>query len=141
MYKKGPWIILLFMAGCVAATSAPEFYSRDWERPSIAMTNIDKVQLGMTSEEVEAIMGDTLDVGYRTGDSEGVYEGLVVKNPYYDEIIGTEEAQYRIVYYFTHIKKADGIVTSDELTPLVFEENRLIGIGQGFLAELNGRLK
>ncbi|MCK5179660.1 MAG: DUF3192 domain-containing protein, partial [Candidatus Omnitrophica bacterium] len=37
--------------------------------------------------------------------------------------------------------KADGIVTDDELTPLVFQENQLIGKGRSFLSELKDRLK
>ncbi len=123
-------------------TSGPKFSSQKWEGLSIALTNIEKVQLGMTYGEVAGIMGDTVNIGYKTSDaSEGAYEDVLVKSPYYEEIIEGSEARYRVVCYFTHIRKADGIITDDELTPLVFEEGRLIGKGRSFLFELKDRKK
>lgn len=123
--------------------SGPEPASPKWERPSIVMTNIEKVELGMTYGEVAGIMGKKIDIGYtESSASNGKYEEILVKNPYYEEVLTDRSgARYRVVYYFTHIKKADGIVSDDELTPLVFEENRLIGKGRGFLFELKDRVK
>jgi len=142
MYKKAPWFLCLFLAGCVAMTSAPEFSSQKGKGPSIALTNIEKVQLGMTYNEVAGIMGDTINIGYKESSAlDGAYEEVLVKNPYYEEVLQSSETQYRVVCYFTHIKKADGIVTDDELTPLVFEENLLIGKGRDFLFELKDRMK
>ena len=123
-------------------TSSPEFSSRKGKRPSIPLTNIEKVQLGMTYNEVAGIMSDTINIGYRTSAAlGGAYEEVLVKNPYYEEVLQSGGTQYRVVCYFTHIRKADGVVTDDELTPLVFEENRLIGKGREFLFELKDRMK
>ena len=142
MYRKAPWFLCLFLTGCVAMTSWPEFSPRKGMRPSIALTNIEKVQLGMTYSEVAGIMGDAINIGYKTSAAlEGAYEEVLVKNPYYEEVLEGSTTQYRIVSYFTHIRKSDGIVTDDELTPLVFEEDRLIGKGRNFLFELKDKLK
>ena len=142
MYKNSLWFLCLFLAGCVAITSGPEFSSQKGEGPSIALTDIDKVQLGMTYNEVAGIMGDTINIGYKTSAAlEGAYEEVLVKNPYYEEVLQNGETQYRVVCYFTHIRKADGVITDDELTPLVFEEDRLIGKGRSFLFGLKDRLK
>ena len=142
MYRKAPWFLCLFLAGCVTMTSGPEFSFQKGTRPSIALTNIEKVKPGMTYGEVAGIMGDAISIGYKKSTAlEGAYEEILVKNPYYEEVLKGRNIQYMIVCYFTHIRKADGIVTDDELTPLVFEENRLIGKGRKFLFEFKDRLK
>jgi len=122
--------------------SGPKLSSRKWERPSIALTDIEKVQLGMTSDEVAGIMGDAIHIGYRTSPAlKGAYQEILVENPYYEEILEGGIARYRVVYYFTHIRRADGVITDDELTPLVFEDDRLIGKGRDFLFDLKNRVK
>ena len=65
---------------------------------------------------------------------------IPVKNPYREEILEGDGTTYRVAYYFTHIKKSDGIVADDELTPLIFQEGVLVGKGQGFLIDLKDRL-
>lgn len=142
MYKNILWFLCLFLLGCVTIASGPQRSSSKWKRPSIALTNIEKVQIGMTYGEVAGIMGDAISIGYKASDAlEGAYEEILIKNPYDEEVLEGSQAQYRIVCYFTHIRKADGIVTDDELTPLVFQENQLIGKGRNFLFELKDRLK
>jgi hypothetical protein len=142
MHKKSIWFLCLCIAGCTAMASERGSPSGEWSAPSIALTNIDKVQLGMTYGEVASIMGDTVSIGYRENDDvDGAYEEMLIKNPHYDEVFKGIEAHYRVVYYFTHIRKADGLVTDDELTPLVFEENRLVGKDRKFLFELKDKLK
>ncbi len=44
-----------------------------------------------------------------------------------------EESVYTIVYYYTDTIKADKAITDDELTPLVFKDDRLIGWGREML--------
>ena len=142
MYRIVLWFLCLFLAGCITMISGPEFSSQKWTRPAIALTNIEKVKPGMTYGEVAGIMGDAVNIGYKTSAVlEGAYEEVLVKNPYYEEVLKGGETHYRIVCYFTHIRKADGVVTDDELTPLVFEENRLIGKGVSFLSEFKDGFK
>ena len=142
MHRNNLWIVCFFLAGCVAAASGPRASSKQWERPSIALTDIEQVQTGMTYSEVADIMGNAVSIGYKsTVDSRGVYEEILIKNPYDTEILTLDETRYRVLYYFTHIRRADGVVADDELTPLVFIEQRLVGKGKEFLAELTDKLE
>ncbi|MCJ7555009.1 MAG: DUF3192 domain-containing protein [Ignavibacteriaceae bacterium] len=40
---------------------------------------------------------------------------------------------FEVWYYYTDMKAYDGAITDDELTPVVFENDKLIGWGQSFL--------
>ena len=87
----------------------------------------------MTKSEVNDIMGvdrtDDTDIytimGYKSTKS--------VTNPYRTEILKAKDQLFEIWYYYTDIKRQDGAITDDELTPLVFCENKLIGWGNQFL--------
>ena len=95
--------------------------------------------LGMTQTEAADILGTEVNVGYtRSEEMVGVYDPIVVQNPYRSEIIRDGEIKYDVFYYFHGIKKADGIIAEDELYPLIFEDNRLIGRGWDYLYELKG---
>lgn len=52
--------------------------------------------------------------------------------PDFDEQIG----DYRVLYYRTQRVTKDGLTTKDECTPLVFEENALIGWGERKLTQI-----
>jgi len=68
--------------------------------------NIEKLKIGMTKGEVTAVMGDP--------------------------IRGEKYCQPNVFFYYTESKWSDGNVTSDECTPIVFEKDKVIGIGSDF---------
>lgn len=49
--------------------------------------------------------------------------------PDFDESLELESGTYRVLYYRTHRKVADGMTTRDECTPLVFRNGELVGWG------------
>ena len=101
------------------------------------LTRIGSVRPGMTSREVAAMMGETTIIGYERQDAvSNAYHPVTVANPYHKELLRAADKTYDVFYYFTHIQKADGIISSDELTPLVFENDILIGKGRDFLIDL-----
>jgi hypothetical protein len=59
----------------------------------------------------------------------------VLSNPFRTETLRGERDTLEVFFYYTDVKRSDGAITDDELTPLVFKEGRLIGWGQGFLSE------
>ena len=65
-----------------------------------------KLRKGMTKQEVLSYMGDPL----------------------------TKEKYHKpnVWYYYTDWDWADGVITSSECTPLVFDNDRLVGWGQAF---------
>lgn len=53
--------------------------------------------------------------------------------PDFDENLRLDNGQYRVLYYRTQRVTADGKTTKDECTPLVFEQDTLIGWGHNQL--------
>ncbi len=127
------FIFCLIFSGCALTTET--------RSPTVnvqkSLTNIERVQKGMTYEDVKNMMDNQVNIGYQLSASAGsVPEIISVKNPYRRENLNHNGKTYEIFYYFTAIKSADGIITDDELTPLIFLNNKLIGQGQDFLFNL-----
>jgi hypothetical protein len=88
--------------------------------------NLMKLSIGITKNKTLQIMGT---------ETQNVFSD-VITNPYRSEILkGKDGGIYEVLFYYTDIKKQDGAITDDELTPLVFKENKLIGWGWSFLNE------
>jgi hypothetical protein len=93
-----------------------------------------KLSVGMSKEEVIKLMGEKrvqakegyLDKYY------GRYEPGAT-NPYRREILQGKDKVFEVLYYYTDIKKLDGAIADEELTPLVFDNEKLIGWGRSFL--------
>ena len=71
------------------------------------VANSKSLRVGMTKQQVLEIMGEPLK----------------------DEVF----CQPDLWYYYTGTVWADGLITADECTPLVFENGKLIGWGNNFL--------
>jgi len=88
-------------------------------------SELKEVQQGMTMDQVHKIMGQELRIGYAFQSDH--YKPLTIPNPYRTEKI--KDTGYVIEYYIDSIRQADGIVSDDELMPLVFQDGKLIGRG------------
>ena len=117
----------LFAAGCATLGSGP----------LKNLTRIEQVQLGMSRDEIKGILGDQVVIGYEITDlKQGSTKPIVIPNPQRSETITQGTKTYEIIYYFTHIVRADGSITDDELTPLTLEDGRLVGKGWYFLNKI-----
>ena len=88
--------------------------------------NLMKLSIGITKSETLQIMGTKTQRA----------ETDVITNPYRSETLkGKDGGIYEVLFYYTDIKKQDGAITDDELTPLVFKDNKLMGWGWSFLNE------
>ena len=108
-------------------------------------SNLHQLEIGMSKQAVLEIMGsDTETVteevyyeGYLAG-----YRKLEISNPYKAELQKVGDRTYEILYYYADIfgmrmgywdaSYRDRKVTDNSLTPLVFENNKLIGWGRKF---------
>ena len=92
--------------------------------------NLTRLSIGMTKTKAMKIMGKKTKGG-RFGEA-------LVNNPYKSEVLYAKGKTFEVVYYYTHMQDyffnvTDATVSDDELTPLIFENNLLIGWGKSFL--------
>ena len=131
--KKYLVLICLVFAGCVSVEKSAQQGSLGPKEP---LTNIKQVRVGMTLQEVKNIMGDHSIVGYNFDNEKQTVEPMTLNSPYRSEELKIHGQKYPVLYYFTDVEKADGIVADDELTALIFEDGKLIGKGKDFLFNL-----
>ncbi len=131
-------VVLFFCAGCASTVETPKVASTTQTVESIApqpLTAILAVKIGMTYAEVKGLMGDTLIVGIQK-DDEGLWQKTIINQPYRRENLRVKDKTLEILYFVTSIKKADGTISDDELTPLVFDGDSLVAKGWDALLPL-----
>ena len=121
------WIIFLslILTGC--ATS-PVYNPMQTASPQEILLNesgLKALREGMTMDQVHKIMGQELVIGYK--DQTPGYLPLTILNPYKSEAI--KNTGLFIEYYIEAIRQPEGIVTDNELMPLIFKNGKLIGRG------------
>ena len=134
-------IYCIALSGCVSVQTLPDSpQGQAAGRPDPHLTRVDRVRVGMTYREAAAVMGEKTIIGYERRDPQSAaYAPVTVNNPYRKEFLRVAGKSYDIFYYFTNIRKADGIISDDELTPLVFENDVLIGEGRDFFKKLKSQ--
>jgi hypothetical protein len=95
--------------------------------------NLKKLSVGMTKEQAMAIMGTRT---FRDDNN----EDFLVPNPYRSESYQAPDGtKYELLTYYTDWSKSDYKLTKDEMTPLIFEDGKLIGWGWVFVDKLDMR--
>ncbi|MCB9719636.1 MAG: DUF3192 domain-containing protein [Candidatus Omnitrophica bacterium] len=135
-------LAVLLLAGC--ATMEPGQVSLDQPPRAMAarperkpLTPIDQIRNGMSYDEVMALMGREVKIGFSESDSSAQSVGTVaMRNPYRIEMMNAGDTPHLVVYFLTSINKSDGEVTDDELTPVIFKDNVMIGRGWDYIDTL-----
>ena len=128
----GMVLLSLFLAGCASTPTYNPMQSGNPQEILLNESGLKALQDGMSMDQVHKIMGQELVIGYAYQSPS--YKPLTIPNPYKSEVIkGTD---YFIEYYIESIRQPDGIVSDNELIPLVFENNKLIGRGWSLLNTL-----
>ncbi|HEA17086.1 MAG: DUF3192 domain-containing protein [Pseudoalteromonas prydzensis] len=78
----------------------------------------------------ESIAALALDTSYQS-----VLKQL--KTPDFTELLKKENDVYQVLFYATHSIHSDGKTTKDECTPMVFKNNKLIGVGDSIYNSLS----
>ena len=94
-----------------------------------------KLSVGMTKQEVLNIMGTGKVTTYQFAGLFTPFTAEEINNPYRSEILQGKNKTFEVLYYYTDVKKMDLAITDDELTPLVFDDGKLIGWGWSFLQD------
>jgi hypothetical protein len=96
--------------------------------------NLERVAVGHTRLEVESIMGNERAGGGLPEVLFGRVQYLQARNPMREEdVLGADGAEYHVLFYYTDVRTRDDKITDDELTPVVFREGKVSGIGYSFL--------
>jgi hypothetical protein len=111
-----------FLTGCVIAVSDGEAETH-WSG-----SNSSSWQKEYKSNR-ETIANLTLDSAYQAVLSQ-------LKTPSFTELLKKGDDVYQVLYYPTHSLHSDGKKTKDECTPLVFKNEKLMGIGESALNAL-----
>lgn len=108
-------VLIVFLSGCATLDS-------------IRLVNRQRLlqlSIGMSKQDVLKVMGTKTETdGFQS-----------INNPYRSETLRGENKTLEVLYYYTDIKKSDGAITDDELTPLVFDDGKLIGWGWSFFED------
>ena len=115
----------LILTGCASSPVYNPIQAQTHPELLLNEGGLKEIQEGMTFEQVHKIMGQELLIGYAFQSDH--YKPLTIPNPYRIEKV--KDTGYVIEYYINAIRQADGIVRDDELTPLVFQDGKLIGRG------------
>jgi hypothetical protein len=96
--------------------------------------NLNKLSIGMSQQQVMEIMGEgKCEDSFTNGPRKEIYKSAT--NPYKKEILEGNSKVFEVLYYYTDIKSNGRAITDDELTPLVFDDGKLIGWGWSFLGQ------
>jgi len=149
--RKNAWkfvifavLISVFALSAASPESPKELSERNAE-------NIKKLSRGMSMGEAMRIMhsmpkAKTESLGEAIGGAvEKTIGGAVktvgsvflgapkkVKNPYKTTIFKADRKTFEIMHYYTGPAGANGVIADNDLTPLVFENDTLIGWGREF---------
>ncbi len=113
----------LALAGCASSVVYNPMQDNTPQEILLNESGLKAVQDGMTSAQVHQIMGQELIIGYES-QSPG-YKPLTIPNPYKTQTV----KEYLIEYYIEGIRQPDGVVRDNELMPLIFKNDKLIGRG------------
>jgi len=125
MRFAGMILLSLILTGCATTPVYNPMQVNTQQEVLLNESGFKAIQDGMTMDQVHKIMGQELVVGYAL-QSPG-YKPLTIPNPYKSEAI--KDTNYFIEYYIEAIRQPDGIVSDNELMPVVFKGGNLIGRG------------
>jgi hypothetical protein len=114
---------LATLAGCAAGGALTE-----------NQRNLERLAIGMTGEEVDAVMGpETRSLESRPDAPTGALVGRRsvggVPNPARTEVHEAGGHTFIVLFYYTEMKTNDGVITTDEVTPVVLKDGVVDGIG------------
>ena len=136
MKKMYVLFLSLFLSGCVTVDNSPPHSSAATAEAPRAIMN------GLSKEEVASVVGNSVVIGYEAPTlTSADYQPITLANPYRVETLTARNKSFEVQYYFAGVKESDDVVTDEELTPYVFEQNKLIGYGWPFFKKFKEKNK
>lgn len=136
-YVRGLVFALMVISSPVICFSFPAGHGKDYNLPKPQIkefrennkNNLLRLKNDMSVDQVNEIMGTDQNV-----QTYYIYvkQKNLLSNPYSQKSIEKEGLEYLVYLYYTDMLQQDGEITEDELTPVLFESGKLIGIGWDF---------
>ena len=124
---------LLLTAHNIFAQTLPKKPSRS-EVGSYNHANLLKIDIGVSKNKALEVMGGVQKIQTYTSTTPVTKkEDIIINNPVNREF-KTDSAgnTVEIVWYYTHMKKAEGDITKEQQTPVILEKNAVVGMGWDF---------
>ena len=124
---------LMVSAHNIFAQTLPKKPTRS-EVGSYNHANLLKIDIGVSKNKALEVMGGVKKIQTYTSTSPVTKkEDIVINNPVNREF-KTDSAgnTVEIVWYYTHMKKAEGDITKEQQTPVILEKNAVVGMGWDF---------
>jgi len=127
--KKTRPICLLALVAMVSGCAGPMTLSQATARTREKLL---KTVVGMSKEKVVNIVGTKpKEVIDPKASNDQIF--ATISNPYRSETIQGNGKNLEVVFYVTDDKDGNSVISNEELTPLVFEEGKMIGWGWSYL--------
>lgn len=121
MRRMASYIILIgLLSGCAVTTEYNPIKAATAQTFILNEAALNNVRLGMTQDQVHAFMGQGIVIGYAYQGSSPDAKPLTINNPYKTAPLKTPQGDCVAEYYVTAVHQPDGIVSDDELMPLIF---------------------
>ena len=118
-------VLSVFSAGCAITTVYDPVKAATRQTYMLNEASLANVRLGMTQDQVHAFMGQSIIIGYSYQNAESSAKPLTITNPYKTAPLKTPKGDCVVEYYVTAVHQPDGVVSDDELMPLIFCSNVL----------------
>jgi len=122
------------LGGCVSLEDSSTYVNAAAASNGKVLNAMVNVKTGMSRQEITAVLKNELLIGYRIEGSPEKLNPITLAQPYREETLTKNGRAYQVLFYFTSVNRPDDLVADDELTPLVFENDLLVGKG---LADLD----
>jgi len=103
--------------------------------------NLARLSLDMDKDRALAVMGKSHSIYHCDRGVSKQANDVIVDNPYRTEKMQLSGRTLEIIYYVTDFKNDNCMIDNEELTPLVFENSKLIGWGNIFLSKIASDIK
>ena len=127
---------LMLAAPDIFAQTLPKKPSRS-DVGSYNHANLLKIDIGVSKNKALEVMGGVQKIQTYTSTTPVTKkEDIIINNPV-DREFKTDSAgnTVEIVWYYTHMKKAEGDITKEQQTPVILEKNAVVGMGWDFYEE------
>ncbi len=124
MYNTGMFraciraILAVSLCGCAVTTEYNPVQAVHKQTFVLNESSLKAAAIGMTQEEVHRLVGDAIIIGYSYQDTAS--KPITLANPYKTNALKTKHGDCTVEYYVTAVHQPDGVVSDDELMPLLF---------------------